>query len=64
MVPGIPIERPHSGDAAWHVALAVPDLDTAIAFSKTFGLVVSETVISHEQGVEWLMLILGMPNWS
>ena len=43
-----------------HVALAVPDLDSAIAFfSKTFGLLVSETVISHEQGVRMAYVDLG-----
>ena len=43
-----------------HVALAVPDLDAAIAFfSKTFGLAVSDTIISHEQGVRMAYVHLG-----
>ena len=42
------------------MALAVPDLDAAIAFfSKTFGLVVSETIISREQGVRMAYLDFG-----
>ena len=62
MVPeGIPIETPPiPATRLEHVALAVPDLDSAIAFfSKTFGLVVSEIVISHEQGVRMAYVDLG-----
>ena len=43
-----------------HVALAVPDLDAAITFySETFGLSVSETVVSPEQGVRMAYVHLG-----
>ena len=61
MPEGIPIETPPiPATRLEHVALAVPDLDSAIAFfSKTFGLVVSETVISHEQGVRMAYVDLG-----
>ena len=43
-----------------HVALAVPDLDAAINFySGIFGLKVSETVVSPEQGVRMAYVHLG-----
>ena len=43
-----------------HVALAVPDLQAAITFfSKTFGLAVSEMVVSPEQGVRMAYVDLG-----
>ena len=61
MPEGIPSETPPiPATRLEHVALAVPDLDAAIAFfSKTFGLVVSETVISQEQGVRMAYVDLG-----
>ena len=61
MPEGIPIETsPIPATRLEHVALAVPDLDSAIAFfSKTFGLVVSETIISKEQGVRMAYLDFG-----
>ena len=61
MPEGIPSETPPiSATRLEHVALAVPDLDAAIAFfSKTFGLVVSETIISREQGVRMAYLDFG-----
>ncbi len=43
-----------------HVALAVPDLDAAISFySETFGLAVSEAVVSKEQGVRMAYVEFG-----
>ena len=61
MPEGIPSETPPiPATRLEHVALAVPDLDAAIAFfSKTFGLVVSETIISREQGVRMAYLDFG-----
>ena len=43
-----------------HVALAVPDLEAAISlYSETFGLQVSETIVSPEQGVRMAYVYLG-----
>ena len=61
MPEGIPSETPPiPATRLEHVALAVPDLDAAIAFfSKIFGLVVSKTIISHEQGVRMAYVDFG-----